>query len=292
MLSIIICSISPERMRQLHQNINDTIGVEYELIVIDNRDKKWPIARAYNEGAEKARYPYLFFVHEDVKFHSKNWGQFLEDKLKEPDCGVIGFAGTKVMLKCYSGWLQDYSWMVLFLYQGLKNGKTEFRVSHSFLGQPFEEVISLDGLGMFVRKEVWSEYPFDEKMLTGFHCYDVDFTLQIAAGKKYKNYVCTSPKVLIEHFSEGNLNHSWYKDTIKMHKQKWDRLLPIKVDGFILDKKQEKKLAERCSNSFLRKILATDYPEKKLVLKEFLAYPFSWKHLGHCISNLYKFWTS
>ena len=46
MLSIIICSVSPERLEQVTRNIHDTIGVDYEIISIDNRKKQWPIARA------------------------------------------------------------------------------------------------------------------------------------------------------------------------------------------------------------------------------------------------------
>lgn len=30
MLSIIICSVSPERLEQVTRNIHDTIGVDYE----------------------------------------------------------------------------------------------------------------------------------------------------------------------------------------------------------------------------------------------------------------------
>lgn len=289
MISIVICSISPERLQQVIQNIQDTIGVEYEIIAIDNREKNWSIARVYNEGAHRARYPYLFFVHEDVKFHSQDWGTVIEEKLVEPDCGVIGFAGTRAMLKCYSGWLQSHDWMCLFLYQGLGEGLTELRAHHAYLEHPFEEVVALDGLGMFVRKEVWEKYPFDEVMLTGFHCYDVDFSLQIVASKKYKNYVCCSSKVLIEHFSQGDLNHSWYKDTIRFHKQKWNKILPIHIAGFEISQKEEKKSKERCFNYFVRDILKTNYPERKLVLKEFIFSSFSWKHLGHCISNIYKY---
>ena len=68
MLSIIICSVLPERLRKISQNIDETIGVEYEIVTIDNREKCWSIARAYNEGARQAKYPNLFFVHEDVMF--------------------------------------------------------------------------------------------------------------------------------------------------------------------------------------------------------------------------------
>ena len=80
MLSIIICSVSPERLEQVTRNIHDTIGVDYEIIAIDNREKQWPIARAYNEGASRAHYPFLFFVHEDVKFT-----QTLQCLRRQPD---------------------------------------------------------------------------------------------------------------------------------------------------------------------------------------------------------------
>lgn len=54
------CPVSPERLEQVTRNIHDTIGVDYEIIAIDNREKQWPIARAYNEGASRAHYPFLF----------------------------------------------------------------------------------------------------------------------------------------------------------------------------------------------------------------------------------------
>lgn len=288
MLSIIICSVSPERLQQVTQNIHDTIGVEHEIIAIDNRETHWPIARAYNEGVRRARFPFLFFVHEDVKFHSVNWGACIEEKLKEPDCGVIGFAGSKVKLRCYSGWGQLYSWNAIFYYQKRKDG-TYFYVSLATLERPFEEVLVLDGFAMFVRKDVWSQYPFDEELLTGFHCYDLDFSLQIAASKRYKNYVCCSSKVMVEHSSLGNYNRGWYQETIRMHKLKWNKMLPMKIEGFELGEKEKRKQEERYFYFFVRDLLKKGYPEAKVALKDFLAYPFSWKHLGHCVTCTYKY---
>ena len=95
MVSIIICSVSPLLLEDLKQNIAQTIGVEYEIIAIDNREKHWPIAKAYNYGAQQAKYPYLFFVHEDTRLLSDKWGEFIIPKLAEPECGVIGFVGDK-----------------------------------------------------------------------------------------------------------------------------------------------------------------------------------------------------
>lgn len=286
MLSIIICSVSPELLQQVSQNIQDTVGVEHEIIAINNKEKKWPIARAYNEGARRAQYPFLLFVHEDVMFHSPNWGPFIEDKLKEPDCGAIGFAGSEVKLNCYSGWTQASRWVHAFYYQ--REGEvTNFSVVNVDLKHPFEEVVTLDGLGIFVRKDVWSQYPFDEQMLTGFHCYDLDFTLQIAAGKQYKNYVCCSPRVLIEHFSKGNYNSSWCQETIRMHDQKWNKMLPLAIERIKLSKQEINYHGERCFNSFMRKMFKVDFPGKRAVLWAFLIYPQpSLKHVWHCFMNI------
>lgn len=237
MLSIIICSISPERLQEISQNIHATIGVEHEIIAIDNREKCWSIARAYNEGARQARYPYLFFVHEDVKFHSQDWGTVVAEKLAEPSCGVIGFAGTKIMFDCYSGWMQHRRFACTSYLQK-KGNVTAFTGFNVVQGEWFAEVVAVDGFGMFVRKEVWKAYPFDEKMLTGFHCYDVDFSLQIAVSKRYRNYVCCSPEVQVEHLSEGNYNRNWCQDTVRMYNRKWNVILPIKIDDLCLTKRE------------------------------------------------------
>lgn len=288
MFSIIVCSISPERLSKLSKNIHDTIGVEYEFIGIDNRKLKWPIAKVYNKGAQQAHYPYLFFVHEDVSFHSTNWGEVILTKLQESNCGVIGFAGSKVKLKAYSGWGSKKEWTHMFMYQG--GGKrTYLSVSNVYLDQPFEEVVTIDGLGMFVSKVVWAQYPFDEEALTGFHCYDIDFSLQLAATKKFKNYICCTPKVLIEHYSMGNYNNAWITDTIRLHKTKWATILPLKTDDIELKKVDEKKADEKCFNRFIKKMKKCHYPYKTTIFREFLFHSFSWKHIGHCISHLLYF---
>lgn len=287
MMSIIICSISPIRLEAVKQNITETIGVEHEFVVIKNQDMHWPIAKAYNYGARQAVYPYLFFVHEDVMFHSSEWGTSVEEKLSESDCGVIGFCGTKVKLKSYSGWNQYFEWVSCYLYQKY-NDLTRLDVYNAYLEHPFEEVVATDGLGMFVRKEVWNKYPFDELFLTGFHCYDMDFSLQIA--QRYKNYVCCSGKVLIEHFSKGNYDSKWFSDTIRLHKCKWNNFLPMKVESTVITEKEMKKHEERLSYDFLYKLLRSDCPQKKEVLKEFWNRPLSWKHIRHCMSCTLKYY--
>jgi hypothetical protein len=289
MFSIIICSVCPQRLEALKTNIGQSIGVDYEVIAIDNSQKKWPIAKVYNYGAGKAKFPFLFFVHEDVRFHSNGWGEYIIRKMQEPDCGVIGFAGSKIRIDCFAGWCQGDEYTVSYLFQGLHNGLTEFRVANAYLERPFEEVITLDGLGLFVRREVWEKYPFDEELLTSFHCYDIDFTLQIAYAH-LKNYVCCSNKVLIEHFSLGNFDERWFSNTMRCH-QKWKRKLPMKTDDVTLSDKQRYKYEEGYSYDFLKRIfkLKALRKDKWFALKEFWKRPLTRRHLRRCVSYTVKY---
>lgn len=281
MFSVIICSISPKRLDMVKQNIRNTIGQEeVEFIGIDNREMNWPIAKVYNFGAKQARYPNLFFVHEDVEFLNRGWGSIIESKLSEPDCGVIGFAGSKVKLNVYSGWPQYAPWEHTFNYRRVGGLWANYGLKH-YIEHPFEETLILDGLGMFVRKDVWELYPFDEVLLTGFHCYDIDFSLQIAS--RYKNYICCSPLVMIEHFSNGSYDSIWYAETIKMHKAKWSKVLPA-MRGIDVSAKILKKCEERVFYRFVRNAVKNkDVVGRKQLLKEFMEYSFSYKHFIHCL---------
>ena len=291
MVSIIICSVSPHLLKELQQNIAQTIGIEYEIIAIDNREQHWPIAKVYNYAAQQAKYPYLFFVHEDIRLRSDKWGKLMISKLVEPACGVVGFVGDKARFSCCSGWYQycDMS-KISYFYQRIKEGKTLFLVENADLNQPFQEVITLDGLGFFVRKEIWKKYPFDENLLTGFHCYDIDFSLQIASAN-YKNYVCCSNQMLIEHFSQGNFSDaSWFSTTLRLH-EKWKSLLPMKTSDLNISDKKIRKCEELASYDFFKQILKSscDILLKRKVLKMFLWRPFSWKHLKNSISAIIKY---
>lgn len=289
MISVIICSISPTRLQKVSQSIHNTIGVEHEIIAIDNRQKKWSIAKVYNEGARQANYPYLFFVHEDVVFHNTDWGTCIEQKLSEPDCGVIGFAGGRMLPRSYSGWGQYGEDMNSIFYFFARDGvTTRLEMFNTSLNEPFTPVVALDGFAMFVKKAVWQEFPFDEQMLTGFHCYDIDFSLQIAT--KYTNYVCAF-KVWVEHLSGGNFGSAWVEDTIRLYHQKWKHLLPVMAPGLQITNRQYQRGQEWTFYYFLFKALRTDVSKrvKRQLLKEFWCFPFSWRHLSHCLSCTVKY---
>lgn len=224
MFSIIVCSIRPEQAAALELNIASTIGVPFEFIAFDNRGTGKGICAVYNECAERAKYDLLCFLHEDVAFHTQDWGKILAEKLSESDCGVIGFAGATAKYPYAYGWQSLRSFTRKNYIRGSLDGSRK-SLRRSAGGTDFDKVVTLDGMALCVRRELWAENRFDSAMLDVFHSYDTDFTTTLFS-KGYANYVCKS--VLIEHFSVGSFSRGWY-ESVLLYLQKWQRVLPLYV---------------------------------------------------------------
>ena len=226
MFSIIVCSIRPEQAAALERNIASTIGVPFEFIAFDNRGIGKGICAVYNECAERAKYDLLCFVHEDVAFHTQDWGKILAAKLSESNCGVIGFAGATAKYPYIYGWQSLRSFTRKNYIRGsFDGGRKSLRRSAG--RADFDRVVTLDGMALCVRRELWAENRFDSEMFDGFHSYDTDFTTSLFS-KGYVNYVCKS--VLIEHFSVGSFSRGWYESVLR-YLQKWQGVLPLYVDS-------------------------------------------------------------
>lgn len=206
MLSIIISSYQENYYNALEKNIAETIGLPYEIIKIKNVGEMG-ICEAYNKGALKAKYDYLLFVHEDIVFHTQNWGELLIKHLDKENVGVVGIAGSNYVPKSPIGWhLPDNKYNFLNFIQNNRS-KSNPRL-FSNINQSYQ-VFALDGVFMAVKRIIFKEFLFNEEV-KGFHGYDLDFSLQIA--QKYKNFVISD--ILIEHFSVGIPNIEWFKNNI------------------------------------------------------------------------------
>ena len=104
MLSIIICSRHKILDSIFVKNIMDSVGVEVELITIDNSENKYSIFKAYNLGVQRSKYNNLCFLHEDVCFHSDDWGQKILQHLQIPDMGICGVAGRDFVSRVPAAW--------------------------------------------------------------------------------------------------------------------------------------------------------------------------------------------
>lgn len=258
MISFIVCSVLPYRLEELKTNIKSTIGsnFDYEIIAFDNREYHYGIAKIFNQCAEKAQFENLCFLHEDIAFRSQDWGGIIEKKLQDPNCGIIGFTGSPIKFKSLSSTHPSARLMINHYIQRQPGNKQLFM--NSFTEEfDYQPCITIDGMCMFVRKNVWRTHHFDEKLLPGFHGYDLDFSLQVA--EHFQNYICGV--ITVEHFSLGKFSTDWVSATIRLHKEKWKNKLPLYTSSFT--KKEVDKLEDDAFYRFIKKVLRTNYPYKE-----------------------------
>ena len=226
MLSLIICSTHSALSDSFEANIQNTIGTEYEIIHVDNSRHQYNIFEAYNEGVAKAKGEYLCFVHEDVRFHSRDWGKTVEQHLSQPFVGAIGVAGGNVVL-------DKLDWRFYgFGYVNLIQGTTSieetpgYYISHKSFSNcrlPLLQVAVLDGVWICIRKELFKQIRFDDEHFHDFHLYDSDICMQV---NQIGLGVFVTHDVLLEHFSEGTFS-AGYSDSLDIFARKWKNSLPL-----------------------------------------------------------------
>ncbi len=255
MISIIICSIKPELAEQLKANCAKNIGCDHEVIIFDNRKTGYGICKVYNLCAEKAKGEYLCFIHEDTLINTEGWGEIITRKLDEPTCGIIGFAGAKIKSQAPSPWGQNKQFNILNITQQSPNDNKQELCGNKYTDLDYVPVVSIDGVFMIMRRQVWETHKYDEFNLTAFHCYDIDISLNVA--QNHTNYVCNI--INLTHFSEGNINTSWIEESIILH-NKWRDKLPMHVGN--IPQKAIDKNEETSAFFFTKCILKSKYPRK------------------------------
>ena len=229
MISVIICSINKILAAQVQKNIAETIGVDWEPVVIDNTTAPESITHVYNQGAEKAKYDVLCFVHEDVIFTTQNWGVKLMDHFKnDARLGLIGIAGCKYKSKVPSGWATGLAEIDCCNIIHLDSkGNQQKMYFNPLPGSLTQEVTVLDGVLLCCPKKVWQAVRFDDILLKDFHLYDLDFSFRVA--EKYK--VMVSFEIELIHLTEGgNFSDKWVEATLTWH-EKMNAKLPAYIQG-------------------------------------------------------------
>lgn len=264
MISIVVSSFKQNFYDRFCQSVAETIGdTTYEIVKINNPGLMG-ICEAYNVGAERAQFPYLAFCHEDIAFHTQDWGKVLTTIFEnDASIGLVGCTGGTYKSYQNIGWAVDTKHTSRFMigtHHGLSHlSKTYKGVATSYkLGPEMEipptfredeiineEVLLLDGMFLVTKKEIHQAIPFDQATFKGFHCYDLDYSLQIQ--KSYK--VVVNHNILIEHFSEGSFDWQWYDEMVKL-KQKWRHVLPLPLNK--VSKRQIRSLEITSFESILR----------------------------------------
>ncbi|MEB2782423.1 glycosyltransferase [Algoriphagus sp. C2-6-M1] len=225
MISIIVCSRLRFLFEQVSRNIRESCGVDFEILEVNNAIYKWPLTKAYNYGGLKANNDILVFVHEDVIFHTKDWGKILLnyfETLANP--GLLGVAGSSYLpISPTDWWISNQRYIHTNFLSNSKNGVPGLGVLNSMGKQFPQNVFALDGMFLAMRRSVFLEFPFDESM-PGFHGYDTDLSYQVS--QSYQNYFI--PGILIEHFSKGYPDGVWLHNTISANKKILPFILELK----------------------------------------------------------------
>lgn len=249
MVSIIIASVDAEALSKVKNNIRDTIHVPYELIAIENAKGERGICSIYNEGAKRAQFDLLCFVHEDVRFETSGWGKCITAAFESNSkLGLLGVAGGAYKSRAPSSWFcyDGYNWLhQIGVIQHFKYDTDRPVTDHSLEYESnLKKVAVLDGVLLCSRKSILLNHEFDEALLTGFHGYDIDISLAI--GQHWD--VMATNQFLITHFSEGFYGADWFDATLLVQR-KWQHLLPVMTVP--LTKQQQKFLEKRNMRFFL-----------------------------------------
>lgn len=244
MISIIICARNVDIPGELRKNIAETIGVDYEIIVIDNSENKLNIFTAYNMGVERSKFPLLLFMHDDIHYHTAQWGQRVIDHFRDEKVGAIGVAGGPYVPSVPGGWWSTGAGH-LYLLQSARRGDEPVLQNYFPAGASAREVVVLDGVLFCIRRRLFDTIRFDDKTFNGFHLYDLDISMQVFhAGYK----LLAVNDILIHHFSSGVLDGKWISNLLLFHK-KWKSHLPVSARPFT--RAQQCSMEYRTLNEFM-----------------------------------------
>lgn len=211
----------------LSANISQTIGVEYEIVHINNSEHRYNIFQAYNKGAELSHGEYLCFMHEDVMFHSFDWGKIVECQLGNTKVGILGIAGSERVSNLYD-WRFGHN-RISNLIQGHNTyGEHSIYYINGIewnINEGYKQVAIVDGCWFCIRTELFKQgkLRFDEDTFNSFHLYDSDISMQVnRLGLDI--YICSN--IIVEHFSEGLYSEDFLVG-LNAFLNKWYAYLPF-----------------------------------------------------------------
>lgn len=241
MLSLIICSTNKETPQWLVDNIKETIGAEYEIIHIDNSENKYCICSAYNEGVRRAKGEVFCFMHEDIKYYSKDWGKSIETHMLNSEVTMLGVFGSTVVPKDFDFRFSGFTTGHLIQRTVRVTNPEEYVLDgvHWDVNGPLDKVAMVDGCWFCIKASLFKgqdAIKFDDITFDSFHLYDCDICMQVNQ-KGGGIYVVSD--IVLEHFSLGVFSEGYLEGVVKFL-AKWNDKLPCYVEGIKIENCQER----------------------------------------------------
>jgi GT2 family glycosyltransferase len=202
MISVIICSIDPQRFAAVKSVYTAALGQEpWELIGIHDAKS---LADGYTRGIAASKGENLILSHDDIEILSPDFSGRLKCHLEKYD--LIGVAGTSRLAAPDWG-----SSGPPFTFGQVAHFNENGTISVNIFGTPRRAVggiQAMDGLFLAVRRSVFSTVMFDAQEFDGFHLYDLDFTYAAyRAGCK----LAVVNDINLLHASHGSYSEAWIR---------------------------------------------------------------------------------
>ncbi len=173
MVSVIICSINPEKFARVSNNFRERMG-NHPHQIIGIHDAK-SLCEGYNRGARIAKGDILIFSHDDIEIVTPDFALRLLAHMRRFDgvgvCGTTLLAGSKW---CDAG----QPWIHGHILHRKPDEPGYFLLVNGCNAAVVEQAQAWDGLFFAVQRTVWEKVGFDEQTFDGFHLYDVDFSFR------------------------------------------------------------------------------------------------------------------
>jgi GT2 family glycosyltransferase len=217
MISVIICSRDEAKFAAVKTMYAAAMGdAAWEMIGIHDARS---LAEGYNRAVQRSRGQIVVFSHDDVEVISPDLPQRIAAHLANFD--LIGVAGTD--------YLVDPRWQQAgppHIFGQVAHPWHDGKIIVNIFGahRPvIGNIQALDGLFMAARRSVVSRFAFDAINFDGFHCYDVDFSMQVSrAGLR----VGVVNDINLVHDSVGNYDAVW-RTFGERFARKWkNRMMP------------------------------------------------------------------
>jgi hypothetical protein len=165
-------------------------------------------------------------MHEDILFETQNWGPLIVQHFKQHQTGLLGIAGGDTKGLVPSSWSCSFKSNEINIIQHSKKRVEATHIVETYNNLPGakKKVVTLDGVLLCTKKEIFDQLKFDEINLKGFHGYDIDYSLQVCCYYE----VAVMFDVVVHHFSDGKPDKKWVESAVDISR-KWKKQLPVSV---------------------------------------------------------------